>query len=107
MTRLRKLMITFMVGGAVVAGGAGTFASFSASTTNAGTFATGSLVLSDKKDAASACFSTNGGSTDTNANTCDQAFSLAVQKPGQSGTANITLKNEGSIDGSSLKGFAS
>lgn len=100
------MLIAVIAGGVLITGGAGTFASFSASTSNAGTFATGSLVLSNTKNTATACLSTNGGSTDTNSNTCDQAFALAVQKPGQNATVNITLENEGSIDGSSLKGFA-
>ena len=99
--------------GAVVAGagltavGAGTFASFSASTTNASTFATGSLVLSNQKNAATACLSTGGGSTDTNANTCDQLFALTVKKPGESATVDLTLRNEGSINASALAAFAS
>jgi hypothetical protein len=108
MSKARKLLIALIAGGVAVAGGAGTFASFTASTTNAAsTFETGTLVLSNQKNTASACLSTNGGSTDTNANGCDQAFALTVQKPGQTATVNITLKNEGSIDGSALKGFAS
>ena len=92
---------------AAVAGG-GSFATFNAQTTNPGnTFATGTLVMSNKVNAGTACLSTAGGSTDTNANNCDAAFNLSVKKPGDSGTANITLKNEGSLDAAALSLFSS
>lgn len=99
-----------VVAGAVaIAASGGTFAAFSASTTNAGsTFATGTLVLSNQKDDATACLSTGGGtSTDTNANAgCDQLFSTAVAKPGDTATVNVTLGNAGSLDASALTAFA-
>jgi hypothetical protein len=110
MSRMRKILTAVIaIGIGVTAVGAGTFASFSASTTNGGsTFATGTLVLSDQVNAATACLSTGGASTDTNANgACDQLFALTVKKPGDAATVNVTLKNEGSLDGSALKGFAS
>jgi hypothetical protein len=109
MNKLRKSLIAVTaVGISLTAVGAGTFASFSASTTNAGsTFATGTLVLSNQKSTATACLSTGGGSTDTNANSCDQLFALSVKKPGEAATVNLTLKNEGSIDASNLAAFAS
>jgi hypothetical protein len=98
---------------AVVAGigalaGAGTFATFTAQTSNpTNTFANGTLVLSNKVNAGSACLSTGGGNTDTNANgACSTAFSLAVKAPGDSGTANLTLKNDGSLAASALKAFS-
>lgn len=108
MSRTRKLLVGLIVGGAIVTGlyGAGTFASFSASTSNSGSFATGSLVLSNDVDAAGACLSTNGGTTDTNTNACDEVFALTVQKPGDTDTAEIDLINEGSLDGSALRAFA-
>ena len=110
MNRLRKALVGVLaVGIAVTVVSAGTFASFSASTTNAGsTFATGTLILSNQKDTATACLSTGGGTTDTNANaSCDDLFALAVKKPGDTATVDLTLTNEGSIDGSDLLGFAS
>ncbi len=97
-----------VIGAAALIGG-GTFASFNAQTQNPGnTFATGTLVLSNTKAGGSACLSTGGGATDTNVNSsCDSLFALTVKKPGDSGTANLTIKNEGSIDASALKVFSS
>jgi hypothetical protein len=109
MSVLRKLLLTLMVLGATTTTvGAGTFASFNASTSNAtSTFASGTLVLSNQKNTGSACLSTGGGNTNTNANGgCDQLFALSVQKPGDSAFVDLTLKNEGSIDATSLTGFA-
>lgn len=115
MSLARKLLLAmFMVALTGSAFGAGTFASFSASTTNAGsTFATGTLVLSDKKGgSANTCYSTgttnNGvgtGNTDTNANTtCEALFSVTAAKPGDpASTQTVDIKNEGSVDAASLK----
>jgi predicted ribosomally synthesized peptide with SipW-like signal peptide len=97
---------------AVVAGigalaGAGTFATFTAQTTNPNTFANGTLVLSNKVGSGTACLSTGGGNTNSNSNgSCDAAFSLAVKAPGDSSTANITLQNVGSLAASALKVFS-
>ena len=88
----------------------GTFASFSAQTSNpTNTFAAGTLVLSNKVGAGTACLSTGAGtSTDTNVNSaCDALFALTARKPGDSSTSTLQLKNEGSMAGSSLKAFAS
>jgi hypothetical protein len=109
----RRLLVialaTVLVGGGIAAG---TFASFTASTTNASsTFATGSLVLSNKVNSATACLSTGSDTTigntatDTaeigvNSGSCDAAFTaLTANKPGDSATAAITLKNEGNVTG--------
>ena len=87
--------------------GAGTFATFTAQTSNpTNTFANGTLVLSNKVNAGTACLSTNGGTTDVNVNACSTAFNLAVRAPGDSGTTNLTLKNMGSLAASALKAFA-
>src|SRR6478672_11983150 len=87
---------------------AATVASFTAETTNpTNKFATGTLVMSNKVNSGTACLSTAGGTTDTNANNCDVAFNLSVKKPGDSGTANLTIKNEGSLDAAALKLFSS
>lgn len=82
----------------------GSFASFSATTDNAGaTFASGTLVLSNTVNAQGACLSTGGGTTDSNANTgCDAFFDLAVRKPGDVATVQLTLENAGSLDASNL-----
>jgi hypothetical protein len=88
--------------------GAGTFATFNASTTNAGsTFASGTLVLKNTI-AATTCFSNGttssgaGASTDANANaTCNAAFTVATRKPGDESTVNMTLVNDGSLTAAS------
>jgi predicted ribosomally synthesized peptide with SipW-like signal peptide len=92
--------------------GAGTFASFSASTTNSATFASGTLVLTDKVDAGATCYSSGTSTSDVGTNTdsndnanCSALFALTVKKPGDNATANLTLKNDGSIDATALKAF--
>ena len=96
---------TLGVAAAVTAGGS--FATFNAQTTNPGnTFATGTLVMSNTVNSGTACLSTGGGGITTNAANCDTLFNLTVKKPGDSATANLTLKNEGSVDASLLKSFA-
>jgi hypothetical protein len=89
-----------------VASGSGTFASFTAETTNAGnTFATGTIVLSNAVTSGTTCLSTNGGTTDVNANSvgCNTLFNALVKKPGDSSTADqLTLWNKGSINAASL-----
>jgi predicted ribosomally synthesized peptide with SipW-like signal peptide len=106
----RRLLMSFLLVGAVSSvAGVATFASFSAQTTNSGsTFATGTMVLSDKVNAASACLSTAGLDTDSNANAaCTAAFALTAKKPGDSDTsAHLTLKNDGSIDATAFKLYA-
>ena len=101
------LMLLTVIGlVAVAAGGSGTFASFSAETTNAGnTFATGTIVLSNTVNAGTACLSTNGGSTDTNIYAgCDKVFQLSVKKPGDTYTADqLDIQNVGSLAASALK----
>jgi hypothetical protein len=110
MSKLRKILFSVAAVGGIataVGAGAGTFASFSASTTNAGsTFASGTLVLSNQKNAATACLSTGGGTTDTNANAaCDALFATTVAKPGDSAFVDVTLKNDGSINGTTLTAY--
>ncbi|HEX4904242.1 MAG TPA: hypothetical protein VFU93_02240 [Acidimicrobiales bacterium] len=103
----RKIMIAVLLFGAAGAAvGAGTFASFSASTTNqTSTFATGSLTLSNKVNAGTACLSSAGG-IDTNANTgCDAILASATGlKPGSTpSTAQLTLTNTGTLTPSALQ----
>jgi len=90
-------------------GGLGAFASFTAQTGNQGNiFSNGTLVLSNTKQGGTPCLSTSAGSTNVNINNgCDQLLGLLVQKPGDSGTANITIKNEGSDAIGSLRVFES
>lgn len=99
------LMLLTVIGLVAVASGSGTFASFSAETTNASnTFATGTIVLSNKVNAGSACLSTGGGNTDTNINAaCTAVFNTTVSKPGDSALNDLDLKNAGSINAAALK----
>ena len=83
------LMLLTVIGLVAVAagGGSGTFASFTAETTNAGnTFATGTIVLSNTVNTGTACLSTGAGTTtDTNTFSCaDKFFNTTVSKPGDS-----------------------
>jgi hypothetical protein len=99
--------MTLMVLGAMgTTLGAGTFASFNASTTTGGsTFRTGTVVLTDQKDTASSCYSTAtaGGSTDSNANgACTALFgttNASIKRPGDVATVDLTLQNLGSLSG--------
>ena len=107
--RKRKFILSLaVVAGMIAAIGIGTMASFTAQTKNPdNVFAAGTLVLSNTKQSGSACLSTGGGSTDTNANdSCDTLFNLTVRKPGDTGSANLTLKNEGSLNASVFKIFS-
>lgn len=109
MNRSKKLVLSAaVVLGAATVVGAGTFASFNAQTKNPdNVLAAGTLVLSNTKDGGAACLSTAGGTTDTNANAgCDTLLSLTVQKPGDSGTADLTIANAGSLAASELRVFS-
>jgi hypothetical protein len=105
----RKVLLSLGVVAAIGAfAGAGTFATFTAQTTNGSSFASGTLVLSNKVGSGSACLSTGGLTTDSNVNgSCDAAFNLSVKAPGDSGGANLTLVNKGSLPASALKVFSS
>jgi hypothetical protein len=105
----KKVLLSLgVVAGIGAFAGAGTFATFTAQTTNpSNTFANGTLVLSNQVNAGAVCLSTGGGNTDSNANgSCSTAFNLAVKKPGDSGTTDITLENVGSLAASALKVFS-
>ena len=109
MSRRTKILVTCAVVVVLAATlGVASFATFNAQTNNPGNvFAHGTLVLSNTKQGGVACLSTGGGNTNTNVNTaCDQLFNLTVKKPGDSGTANLTLKNVGDVNASSFKVFS-
>ena len=109
MSRRTKILVTCAVVVVLAATlGVASFATFNAQTHNPGNvFAHGTLVLSNTKQGGVACLSTGGGNTNTNVNTaCDQLFNLTVKKPGDSGTANLTLKNVGDVNASSFKVFS-
>ena len=87
---------------------AATLANFTAETTNpTNRFASGTLVLSDKVNTGTVCFSTGGGTTDVNVNNSCDPLAVGPLQPGQSSFGDLTLKNEGSLDASALKSYAS
>jgi hypothetical protein len=96
------LMVVGLV--SIAAGGGGTFASFSAETTNAGNyFATGSLILNDKGNS-NTC--TSAGDTTNNANTaatngCDTFFTLPTLT-----TPRTTLTGVANTSGATTLTFA-
>ncbi|HVW33488.1 MAG TPA: hypothetical protein VHL53_13190 [Acidimicrobiia bacterium] len=105
--RQKVLLSIGVVAGIAALAGAGTFATFTAQTSNpTNTFANGTLVLSNQVGGNTACLSTGGGTTDVNDHTCDTLFSLSVKAPGDSSTADLTLKNEGSLGASALEVFS-
>jgi predicted ribosomally synthesized peptide with SipW-like signal peptide len=98
------LMLLTVIGLVSIASGSGTFASFSAETTNPGnTFATGTIVLSNTVNAGSACLS-SAISVDSNINAaCSAVFNASVQKPGDSALNDLDLQNSGSLNAATLK----
>jgi hypothetical protein len=106
----KKLLLGLMLFGAVTYfGGGGTFASFSAETSNNGTsIASGTLTMSDQVNSTTACLSANSTSTNNVNAACNAALTLTNVAPGVfGGTAQITIQNTGSIDASKLFFWAS
>jgi predicted ribosomally synthesized peptide with SipW-like signal peptide len=94
---------------AVIAGGAGTFASFTAQTENAGnTFATGTLQLSNSANSGTACLSYNG-SSNTNA-ACSAIVTVATSPgaaPGSAiATGTVSVTNTGTLPASKFELFS-
>jgi predicted ribosomally synthesized peptide with SipW-like signal peptide len=109
-TKTKRYLILLAAIGLVAAalGGTGTFASFTAQTTNSGNyFATGTLLLSNKIPTASACLSGGdanhpGASGNVNA-ACDIVLSGSNLYPGATAiTGAVTIKNDGTINASDL-----
>ncbi|MBV8258055.1 MAG: hypothetical protein JO073_09600 [Actinobacteria bacterium] len=103
------LALMMIVGVAAYFGGNGTYSTFSAETTNAGsTTASGTLTFSDQINSNSACLSVNGATLNNVNAGCGAIFNLTNLAPGvYGGQAQVTLKNTGSIDAGSLYLFAS
>jgi hypothetical protein len=106
---LKKLLMTFMVLGTMgTTVGAGTFASFTANTTNGASFETGTLELTNQAPTGSLCYSTGGGDTDSNSNdSCTPMFTstnASIKRPGDVAEAELTLSNAGSLSGA-LAGY--
>ena len=104
---LRKWVLGAVAATAIAgAAGAGTFASFSASTQNpSNTFSTGAIELSNTKQGGTACLSGHTGATpdanlDANGNSaCDKLIDLALRGPGDTANGRLALANTGDYDG--------
>ncbi|MBW8827532.1 MAG: hypothetical protein JF603_14450 [Acidobacteria bacterium] len=110
--RARRRLVAIVVLATLATSGiaAGTWASFTASTSNNGSFATGALILSNKVNSGTACLSIGADTfTDTNANAgCDALFAIDTTKPGDAATsAAIVLENVGNVAASSLGAYSS
>jgi hypothetical protein len=109
MSKKKKLVLSaFVLVGMFAIVGAGTFATFNAQASNPGNvFADGTIVLGNKVGSGTTCLSTGAGTvTDTNNNaSCSQLWNLTVRKPGDTGSANVTISNQGSLNASSLQVF--
>jgi hypothetical protein len=107
MTKIRKILLALLLFGVTgTAIGAGTFASFTASTTNqSSTFATGTLVLTNKVGAGQVCSSDTVSVDDNDYAGCDVVFSgLTDLKPGSpAALADLTLAKGGSLAPTALK----
>jgi hypothetical protein len=104
MERTRKILRSLLIIGLATAFiNMGAFSTFTAQTSNPNnTFSTGTLVLSNTKQSGTACLSTGGGSTDSNVNnSCDILYTLTG-----SGSANLTVKNDGSLAAATFTLFA-
>jgi len=104
--RTKQYLLLLMVIGLVsIAAGGGTFASFSAETTNSGNyFASGTLFLHNTH-AGTTCTSetSNDNLTPTG---CDTLLTLPIISAGSTYTAHLTLQNAGTIDASDIKLFS-
>lgn len=99
----KKVLLAMMLIGALAYfGGSGTWASFSAETSNSGSsIATGTLTLSDQVGTTQACLSTTADTHNNVNGRCTAIFNLTNVAPGVfGGTAKMTLQNTGSIDAS-------
>src|SRR5438309_5186357 len=107
-TKLKVILSALLMGSFSAYAGVATYANFNAETNNpANSVASGTLVLSNTKAGGTTCYSTGGGNTNTNVNNaCDNLFSVATKKPGDTGSANLTIKNEGSLAASAFKVFS-
>ena len=98
------LMLMLLVGVVAYFGGAGTFAGFTAQTTNPNsTLGSGSLLLQNTVNANPVCESKTGESNNNvNAN-CTALFSFTNQEPGVfSGVSTVTIKNSGTLPASTM-----
>jgi hypothetical protein len=98
------LMLLMAIGIAAYFGGAGTFAGFTAETSNPNdTLSSGTLTFSNQVNSLTACTSIGGASSNNINSGCSSLFALTNVAPGVfGGTAQITLQNTGSLSASKL-----
>jgi predicted ribosomally synthesized peptide with SipW-like signal peptide len=107
--RTKQYLLLLMVIGlvSIAAGGSGTFASFSAETTNSGNyFASGTLFLHNTH-AGTTCTSESGTLDNVQTTGCDTLFTVPIITAGSTYTAHLTLLNAGTIDASDIKFWGS
>lgn len=103
-TYLKLLMVIGLL--AIVGGGSGTFASFSAQTTNKeNTFKTGTLLLSDQVKSGTVCYSNEA--TTNEESKCEAIVKTGEMKPGEGESNTLTIKNVGTLASSDLDLFGS
>src|SRR5471030_337651 len=98
MNALKQCLLGLMLLGAVTYfGGGGTFASFSAETSNAGSsISSGTLTMSDQVNTGGLCLTTNATSANNVNPACAAALTLPNVAPGTpAGTAKISIQNTG------------
>jgi hypothetical protein len=104
--RIKQYLVLLTAVGviAIVAASPGTFASFSAETTNAGnTFVTGTLFLHNTADGTT-CTSETNTSTNTQVSGCDILFNgLGVSNGTELDSSPLTLNDAGTIDATDIK----
>ncbi|HLX32337.1 MAG TPA: hypothetical protein VKR79_06145 [Gaiellaceae bacterium] len=114
-TTKKLLMFAMLVALIAIVAGGGTFATFSAETTNRGSsISSGTLTLSDQVNSGTVCNSYNSASQDNYNPACALVLTLVNQAPGvtdTSGTyiggyAKLTLANTGSLPASLFSFFA-
>jgi hypothetical protein len=104
-----QVLISLMIVGTVAAlVGSGSFATFNAATHNAPSITTGVLILGDKVNAGSECFSAGGASVSpANTSACTGVWSLTTEMPGTTiAPLRMTVRNGGSIAASQLSLYA-
>lgn len=110
LARTKKVLVLVMAAGAIAyVGGRGTFAIFTAETSNLGNGMTsGTLVLSDVNNTTgTTCYSYNGPTADNVNSGCGSILNLTNMAPGVStAQTQLTIKNTGSLDASVFELYA-
>ena len=106
--RHQVLISLLLVGTVAALVGSGSFATFNAATRNAPSITTGVLVLGDKVNAGSECFSAGGaGVSPANTSACTGVWTLTTGMPGTAiAPLRMTVRNGGSIAASQLSLYA-